>query len=428
MINKLCLTIALVLIGNMYTIADTVIINAINYQLDEANLEAMIVQSDSFADKELVIPSVISVDDVVYDVTSVGLRAFENCSLLESVTISEGVRSLGNYSFRCENLRAIYLPASIVYIHENAFINCSKVEDVYSYAEIPIAFDSDPFYDIAQNNAILHVPYGASDAYAVMSGWKRFKRIVDDIDNGSKYSVTLSASQGGSLMCFNTEVQGRQETVEVDGSAESVVVSAVPAHGYEFKSLTVTRRDGELIHYSFEHRGGDIIATIPLEDGMLVSAYFVEPEVYNLQVKLGDGGRYDVPVNSDKSYSFKYAAPNGWAVSSVTFNDERMDVAGVGGNTVSITTPKLSEDSQLNIVIHDIQTGVERAKVNAPVVRQVSDRVIVEGLALGAEVFLTDSTGHTTVYHASGGVATIDALTDGVYLITTSGYTFKIRH
>ena len=426
---KLLFSTSLLCLGCIASVhADSVMIDGINYQLDEESREATIIQSSSFAESELVIPGAIHVGGVTFIVTSVGLRAFENCSALNTVVVSEGIRSIGNYAFKCENRRVIYLPATLMSVHENAFFNCGHVEHVYSAAEAPILLDSDPFYDVAKNNPVLHVPIGCATVYASTVGWDRFSKIVDDIAGESKGSMTLNASLGGSLAFNESEVHGCMDSVDVDAGVESVVVSAIPDHGYEFKSLTVTGKDGKLIHYSFEHQGGDIIAAIPFEDGMVVAAVFEEPAVYSLQVKLGDGGRYDVSVNADKAYSFRYAAPTGWAVSSVSFNNEPLDIDGIGGNAVMVTTPKLQEDSQLNIVIHDIQTGVSRAAACAPMVRNNSDGIVIEGLPSGARVQLTDTSGRSTVYEAIGGRVEVDSLPEGIYIIAASGYLFKIRH
>ena len=48
---------------------------------------------------EVVIPSSIKVEGKEYTVTSIGYRAFSDCSRLTSVTIPNSVTSIGSYAF-----------------------------------------------------------------------------------------------------------------------------------------------------------------------------------------------------------------------------------------------------------------------------------------------------------------------------------------
>ena len=56
--------------------------------------------SSGFLSGELVIPSSITVEGLEYSVTSIGDRAFNDCSGLTSITIPNSVTSIGDNAFQ----------------------------------------------------------------------------------------------------------------------------------------------------------------------------------------------------------------------------------------------------------------------------------------------------------------------------------------
>lgn len=68
----------------------------------------------------------------VYPVTKIGDGAFEKCTLLKCVVISEKVNTIGKRAFfGCENLKDITIPESVVIIGENAFKGCDAGKKVH---------------------------------------------------------------------------------------------------------------------------------------------------------------------------------------------------------------------------------------------------------------------------------------------------------
>ncbi|MCM8871753.1 MAG: leucine-rich repeat domain-containing protein [Paludibacteraceae bacterium] len=64
-------------------------------------------------------------------VTSIGERAFYNCTGLTSITIPNSVTSIGNYAFSaCTGLTSITIPNSVTSIGERAFYNCTGLTSV----------------------------------------------------------------------------------------------------------------------------------------------------------------------------------------------------------------------------------------------------------------------------------------------------------
>ena len=77
------------------------------------------------------IKSYIKSVEITDSVTSIGERAFYNCSGLTSVTIPNSVTSIGYYAFRgCSGLTSVTIPNSVTSIGDYAFMYCSGLTKV----------------------------------------------------------------------------------------------------------------------------------------------------------------------------------------------------------------------------------------------------------------------------------------------------------
>jgi hypothetical protein len=93
----------------------------LRYSCAHGSKTATVVSGGSQWLEEVVIPASITVDDVVYKVKSVGTNAFNFNLYLKSVTLPEGIESIGNYAFNRTKLSELTLPKTLKSIGRDAF-------------------------------------------------------------------------------------------------------------------------------------------------------------------------------------------------------------------------------------------------------------------------------------------------------------------
>lgn len=80
---------------------------------------------------DVVIPSTVTYDDVVYSVTKIGAWAFNRCSGLTSITIPNSVTNIDGNAFRdCSGLTSITIPNGVTSIDGRTFQGCSSLKSV----------------------------------------------------------------------------------------------------------------------------------------------------------------------------------------------------------------------------------------------------------------------------------------------------------
>lgn len=145
-------------------------------------------------------------------VTTIGERAFSGCSGLESIVVAEdntaydsrdtcnaiietlsntlisgckntiipnSVTTIGERAFyNCSGLTSIVIPNSVTTIGEYAFSKCSGLKDVYCYAERVPTTGFSIFDGVALASATLHVPAASIKEYSTTKPWSIFGQIV----------------------------------------------------------------------------------------------------------------------------------------------------------------------------------------------------------------------------------------------------------
>ena len=119
----------LALIASVGIAYASVAIDGIAYNLNDAELTAE-VTFNSYTG-EVVIPASVTYNQTTYSVTSIGLRAFDSCSRLTSVTIPNSVTGIGEYAFAgCSGLTSVTIPSSVTSIGTLAFYSCTSLTSI----------------------------------------------------------------------------------------------------------------------------------------------------------------------------------------------------------------------------------------------------------------------------------------------------------
>ena len=81
--------------------------------------------------KKVVIPNVVNLNGNTYNVINISNNAFNKCTKLTSITISNNVTIIGSKAFnKCKSLKKIVIPAGVKSIGKNAFAGCKSLKKI----------------------------------------------------------------------------------------------------------------------------------------------------------------------------------------------------------------------------------------------------------------------------------------------------------
>lgn len=118
-----------------------------------------------------------SEDGVLYDKSKTTLCAYPGGKGTE-FSVPVFVTSIGDFAFSADGiLSTVFIPATVTTIGDRAFYN-SRVTTVYSSTPVPPAAGRESFLGLPQE-AVLYVPAGTVEAYRAASGWSHFQNIQE---------------------------------------------------------------------------------------------------------------------------------------------------------------------------------------------------------------------------------------------------------
>ena len=129
----------------------------------------------------VVIPPAVTYNGTTYNVSTVGVSAFQDCSDLRRVVIPNSVQYMSNYAFRnCTGLTNITIPASVYTIYNNVFAGCTALKSIICLNTAPRPWNANNFSSATYTNATLIVPQGCKSAYQSSTYcWGSFTNIVE---------------------------------------------------------------------------------------------------------------------------------------------------------------------------------------------------------------------------------------------------------
>lgn len=79
----------------------------------------------------ITIPNNVTYNDSTYTVTSIGLKAFFECSSLKEIAIGNSIKEIKHFAFAyCHGLKDISIPSSVKAIDDYAFLDCNKISTI----------------------------------------------------------------------------------------------------------------------------------------------------------------------------------------------------------------------------------------------------------------------------------------------------------
>ncbi len=174
---------------------------------------------------------------------SIGNNAFTQCHGIKEMKLPSTLKTIGKSAFyNCLGLKSIVIPASVESIGSSAFAEMYYLTTVTSLIEEPFAVADNTFmmsqwnsetedYDVLPSPATLYVPIGTRSKYEALSGWTQFAGIEEGepkeaIVDGLKYFYTTGSTTA---------------TVIQDDSYESLTeVDIPPTVSIDGKDYTVT--------------------------------------------------------------------------------------------------------------------------------------------------------------------------------------------
>lgn len=107
--------------------AEEEITDPFTYTVDEQGF-ATLADCAETVEGDIIIPAIVETEDGFAEVKYIGDYAFENCSLITSITLSEGIEQIGNGAFsNCTALTDLYVPQTLLVCMYNAFAGCGAL-------------------------------------------------------------------------------------------------------------------------------------------------------------------------------------------------------------------------------------------------------------------------------------------------------------
>lgn len=147
---------------------------------------------------------------VLYDKSKTMLCAYPGAKGTE-FRVPAFVTRIGDFAFSTDGiLSTVFIPATVTSIGDRTFYN-SRVTTVYSSNPVPPTAGREIFLGLPQE-AVLYVPAGTVEAYRAAAGWSQFQNILEFDPTGIS---GVEAGKNGKSSCY--DLAGRRLKAPVKG-------------------------------------------------------------------------------------------------------------------------------------------------------------------------------------------------------------------
>ena len=168
--------------------------------------------------------------------TTIQSNAFANCVKLSSITLPEGVQTIGAYAFVCcYDLASATIPSTVTTMSNDVFRDCTSLATVYCNASTPPTGN----YSMFDNNAsgrIIYVPIGSVGAYQTAANWSNYANDFAEntsvgavfVVDGIKYKITKTAPKEVEVVANNYS-----GAITIPAQTNGFAVTGIGDHAFE---------------------------------------------------------------------------------------------------------------------------------------------------------------------------------------------------
>ena len=108
---------------------ETFEVDGIKYEITDASAQTVKIIDNWYTQKDYVLVSSVTHNDITYKVTEIGDYAFASC-YITGIVIPEGIEVIGERAFSNSSFTSLELPSTVKSIGVNAFRECKNLKDL----------------------------------------------------------------------------------------------------------------------------------------------------------------------------------------------------------------------------------------------------------------------------------------------------------